>query len=92
MLSEGSFKRLEIGRHLGSLFTERGRIVSSLTDDLIDMPSRELLFFGTEEQSTVRDSKEQIKGLKLLSRTYRILSMGQPLMVIEEKFPVDGPR
>ena len=53
---------------------------------------RELLFFGTEEQSTVRDSKEQIKGLKLLSRTYRILSMGQPLMVIEEKFPVDGPR
>ena len=52
---------------------------------------RELLFFGTEEQSTVRDSKEQIKGLKLLSRTYRILSMGQPLMVIEEKFPVDGP-
>ena len=52
---------------------------------------RELLFFGTEEQSTVLDSEEQINGAKSLSRTYRILSMNQPLMVIEEKFPVDGP-
>jgi len=52
---------------------------------------RELLFFGIEEQNTVLNSEEQIKGSKLLSRTYRILSMDQPLMVIEEKFPVDGP-
>ena len=52
---------------------------------------RELLFFGIEEQSTVLNSEEQIMGSKLLSRTYRILSMDQPLMVIEEKFPVDGP-
>ena len=52
---------------------------------------RELLFFGSEKQSAVHDSKLQIKSPKLLSRTYRILSMGQPLMVIEEKFPMDGP-
>ena len=52
---------------------------------------RELLFLGSEKQSALHDSKLQIKSSKLLSRTYRILSMGQPLMVIEEKFPIDGP-
>ena len=51
---------------------------------------RELLFFGTEDQSIVRDSNKQIKSMKLLSRTYRILSKCQPLMVIEEKLPLDG--
>ena len=50
---------------------------------------RELLFFGTEDQSMMRDSNKQIKSMTLLSRTYRILSKGQPLMVIEEKFPLD---
>ena len=50
---------------------------------------RELLFFGIEKQNTELDSEGHIKGSKLLSRTYRILSRDQPLMVIEEKFPVE---
>ena len=50
---------------------------------------RELLFFGIEKQNTEFNTEDQFKGSKLLSRTYRILSKDQPLMVIEEKFPMD---
>ena len=47
---------------------------------------REVLWYGRQRADQARIS--ELSGRELLSRTYRIISGGQPLMLINEQFPM----
>jgi chorismate-pyruvate lyase len=53
---------------------------------------RELLWYGKEHTKGLPESICQLINSELLSRTYRIIACGQPLMLINEKFPFDDDR
>jgi len=48
---------------------------------------REVLWYGREHLSDVPDPIRRLEGVPAISRTYRIISRGRPLMLINEKFP-----
>lgn len=48
---------------------------------------REILWYGREQLVHLPDTIEQYTGNDFISRTYRILVHGQPMMLISEKFP-----
>ena len=50
---------------------------------------RDLLWWGIERATGLPSSLAHFEGKPLLSRTYRIVADGDPLMLITEKFPLD---
>jgi chorismate-pyruvate lyase len=53
---------------------------------------REVLWYGREPLSDVPDAIKGLEGAPAISRTYRIISRGRPLMLINEKFPTGQDR
>lgn len=53
---------------------------------------REVLWYGREHLSDVPDPIRRLEGVPAISRTYRIISRGRPLMLINEKFPSSPDR
>ncbi len=49
---------------------------------------REILWYGYEQLTDLPDEIRQLTGVEFLSRTYRIINGGQPVMLINEKFPM----
>ncbi len=49
---------------------------------------RDLLWWGIEQATGLPSSIAHFEGKLLLSRTYRIVANGNPLMLITEKFPL----
>jgi chorismate-pyruvate lyase len=53
---------------------------------------REILWYGRERPQALPAALSTLTGRDLLSRTYRVVVGGQPLMMINEKFPLhDDP-
>ena len=50
---------------------------------------REILWYGRETLADLPEEIARYTGHEFISRTYRILAGGQPLMLINEKFPVE---
>jgi chorismate-pyruvate lyase len=51
---------------------------------------REVLWYGKERLTDVPDAIRHLAGQECISRTYRIIAGGRPLMLINEKFPVEA--
>jgi chorismate-pyruvate lyase len=51
---------------------------------------REILWFGKETLTELPDMLSHLRSREFLSRTYRILAGGRPIMLINEKFPMHG--
>lgn len=51
---------------------------------------RELLWWGKETLKNVPEAIGDLAGVEALSRTYRIIAGGKPIMLINEKFPAQG--
>lgn len=47
---------------------------------------RELLWYGMEQPKRLPEDFHQLLGREFISRTYRIIAGGQPIMLINEKF------
>ena len=52
---------------------------------------REILWYGRERLAHLPETIEQYTGNNFISRTYRIMAHGQPVMLISEKFPFACP-
>lgn len=50
---------------------------------------REILWYGREDLANLPETIERYTGSHFISRTYRIVAGGQPVMLINEKFPID---
>lgn len=53
---------------------------------------REVLWYGRESLTTLPDTIRERSDGRFFSRTYRIMFNEQPLMIINEKFPVEADR
>lgn len=51
---------------------------------------REILWCGREKIADLPEAIRRLTGAEFISRTYRIVAGGQPVMLIEEKFPAAG--
>ena len=51
---------------------------------------RDLLWWGLERPKDLPEVPLHLKGQPFLSRTYRIVADGQPIMLINEQSPLDG--
>lgn len=52
---------------------------------------REILWYGREQIAHLPEAIERYAGNDFISRTYRIIADGQPVMLINEKFPFAAP-
>lgn len=50
---------------------------------------REILWYGRERIANLPEEIERCTGHEFISRTYRIIADDQPVMLINEKFPVE---
>ena len=48
---------------------------------------REILWYGREQVANLPEAMEVYTGSEFFSRTYRVVASGQPVMLINEKFP-----
>ncbi len=48
---------------------------------------REVLWYGRETPKDLPENIRHLEGKEFISRTYRIIAGGQPIMLINEKFP-----
>ena len=53
---------------------------------------RDILWYGKECIKDVPEAIGHMVGVEVFSRTYRIIAGGQPIMLINEKFPCGGDR
>jgi chorismate-pyruvate lyase len=53
---------------------------------------REVLWYGREQVAGLPDTIRQVTGNEFISRTYRIITGGKPIMLINEKFPANLDR
>ena len=53
---------------------------------------RDLLWWGLEHPKNLPDALIRLEGKPFLSRTYRIVAAGHPLMLINEQFPLRDTR
>ena len=53
---------------------------------------REVLWYGREHARGLPGAIQHLTNAEFVSRTYRVIAGGQPLMLINEKFPVDADR
>ena len=49
---------------------------------------RDLLWYGLEYTSSLPDTIKHMEGKPFLSRTYRVIAQGKPIMLINERFPL----
>ena len=49
---------------------------------------RDLLWYGLEYTSNLPDILKHMAGKPFLSRTYRVIAKGEPIMLINERFPL----
>ena len=49
---------------------------------------RDLLWYGLEYTSNLLDTLKHMEGKPFLSRTYRVISQEEPIMLINERFPL----
>lgn len=75
---------------LGNLATEPAGIGRVLLNSHIEN-RREILWYGREELPELPEAIAHYTGNDFLSRTYRIVADGQPVMLINEKFPFHDP-
>jgi chorismate-pyruvate lyase len=69
------------------LQVEKGGLGRILLNSLIE-ERREILWYGHEHIADLSADIEQLTGKDFLSRTYRIIVGGKPIMLINEKFPL----
>lgn len=69
------------------LQVENRGLGSILLNSLIE-ERREVLWYGHERVTNLSSDIEQLTGKDFLSRTYRIIVGGKPIMLINEKFPL----
>jgi chorismate-pyruvate lyase len=50
---------------------------------------REILWYGRERGRLLPPELGRMAHGEVLSRTYRVIANGQPMMIINEKFPVE---
>ena len=53
---------------------------------------REILWYGKESSFQLPDAIDHLAQVEFISRTYRIIAGGEPIMLISEKFPSDKDR
>lgn len=53
---------------------------------------REILWYGKETSCELPDAIDHLAGIEFISRAYRIIANGEPIMLINEKFPSDKDR
>lgn len=53
---------------------------------------REILWCGREQIADLPEAIRALTGADFISRTYRIIAGGQPVMLIDEKFPANAMR
>jgi chorismate-pyruvate lyase len=68
------------------LQVEKGGLGRILLNSLIE-ERREVLWYGHEHIADLSSEIEPLTGKDFLSRTYRIIVGGKPIMLITEKFP-----
>jgi chorismate-pyruvate lyase len=51
---------------------------------------REVLWYGKERAEDLPESIRHLTNTEFISRTYRIIADGKPVMLINEKFPFGG--
>jgi len=69
------------------LQVEKGGLGRILLNSLIE-ERREVLWYGHEHIADLAANIEQLTGKDFLSRTYRIIVGGNPIMFINERFPL----
>ncbi|RME12381.1 MAG: DUF98 domain-containing protein [Ardenticatenia bacterium] len=78
-----------VGAHVqAGLQTEGGSLGRLLLGDQVES-YRDVLWYGREEIPTLPDTLAQRVGRTFLTRTYRIIAEGHPLMMITERFPLE---
>ena len=81
-LDEAEKKKLEMdGEGLGRILNEN-RLETY----------RDILWYGKERIDSLPAVIKNLTGREFISRTYRIIARGKPIMLINEKFPVDQDR
>lgn len=75
---------------LGDLAKEPAGIGRVLLNSHIEN-RREILWYGREHLPDLPETITHYTGNEFVSRTYRIVANGQPVMVINEKFPCHDP-
>lgn len=75
---------------LRDLATEPAGIGRVLLNSQIEN-RREILWYGREQITHLPAAIERYTGNEFISRTYRIIADGQPVMLINEKFPFASP-
>ena len=68
---------------------ENGSLGRILLDHRLET-RRDVLWYGREPLQDLPDAIRHLVGRDVISRTYRIILGGQPVMLINEKFPA-GP-
>lgn len=77
------------GEFISNLVPNRKGLGRLLQNNLMET-YREILWYGRERPKRLPDGLRHLEGIEFLSRTYRIISNQQPVMVINERFPMDG--
>ncbi|MGH8547090.1 MAG: chorismate--pyruvate lyase family protein [Methylococcales bacterium] len=76
---------------LNDLASEPGGLGQVLLNSRIEN-RREILWCGREQVTDPPEAIRELTGVDFISRTYRIIAGGQPVMLIDEKFPANGMR
>lgn len=66
----------------------QGEGIGRLLNDSELETRREVLWYGREHQPELPKMVRESAGSYFVSRTYRIISKGQPIALINEKFPL----
>lgn len=67
----------------------QGEGIGRLLNDSELETRREVLWYGRERLQELPDIVRRSAGADFLSRTYRIISKGQPIALITERFPIN---
>lgn len=68
---------------------DRGGIGHVLLESRLET-FREILWYGSECLEELPEPLHGLEGNEFISRTYRIIARGHPLMLITERFPLGG--
>lgn len=80
------FERLP--EHVRHGIEVQGEGIGRLLNDMALETRREVLWYGREHLDELPEIVQRRAGNDFISRTYRIISKGQPIALINEKFPV----
>ena len=66
----------------------QGEGIGRILNDCEMETRREVLWFGRERLTRLPDKLAPVTGEEFISRTYRIITDGKPIVLITERFPV----